>query len=127
MAEPAPAKRDAVAPLTINITGSAPVPVNPSQAINGEVEFVCHDGPYNISTWDPAGTPANVFVGETNNTLVCNQGPNGPYSFNQNVVKVGDIVTFEPNPPTAAERKTAAAKDAIGVKGTITITNISKP
>jgi hypothetical protein len=43
------------------------------------------------------------------------------------VVKVGDIVTFEPNPPTAAERKTAAAKDAIGVKGTITITNVSKP
>ena len=127
MAEAAPAKRDAVAPIHFNISGSAPVPLTGSQALNGTVYFICLDGPYNISTWDPAGTPAKVFVGETNDYLVCKAGSNGPYSFATNVVKVGDTVTFEPNPPTAAERKTAGAKDAIGVKGTITITNVSKP
>jgi hypothetical protein len=125
MAEPAPAKSEAPAPIRFNITGSAPAPLTQSQAINGTVYFTCLDRPYNISTWDPAGTPANVFVGETNDYLVCVLGINGPYSFNTSVVNVGDTVTFEPNPPSSPQRTEAGAKgDVVGVKGTITITNV---
>ena len=120
MAEPAAAKRETVAPVTININGGVPTPLNPSEPIGGSVNFNCLDKPYNVYTYNPAGNGINAFVGESNNYVPCNIGPN-VFDFDASVVTpLPYVLTFEPN-TTSSLRGAQSAPDT--VRGTITITS----
>ncbi len=131
MAEEAGTKRVAVTnhPILVSLNNN-PNPLATTAAITDTIGFtVGPPSPVSIWTWDANGNLANVFVGETGN---CIPGPIGPISaksFNTSVVSKGQTISFQanPNPPTEKDSEASAKGVVIGVKGTITISNVGEP
>jgi hypothetical protein len=127
MAEPAPAKKEtANPPINLAITG-APVPLNSTSALSGQVYFDnLPPTAVNIWTWDNAGALANVFTGQTNNNLPCKLGSNGPFTFNSSV-SLNDTITFQANSNPPSEHEPGHGAPALsGGKGTIKITSMDR-
>jgi len=126
MAEPARAKGPAATwPIRVSASG-APVPVTTTAAISDSVVFtVSPPATIYLWTYDPDGTLANIFAGQTGNYITLVSGANPAVQFNTNVVSVGDTCTFVPNttiPPAEHHQKERGPRDVAGVKGYINIT-----
>ncbi|MFZ0038360.1 MAG: hypothetical protein WAK91_13110 [Candidatus Acidiferrales bacterium] len=130
MAEEAGTKRVAVAnhPILVSLNNN-PNPLATTAAITDTITFtVGPPSPVSIWTWDANGNPANIFAGETGNYIPGPIGPISAKSFNTSVVSKGQTVSFQANANPPSEHSGASAKDVvIGVKGTITISNVGEP
>jgi hypothetical protein len=123
MAEPAPARGAAPAqwPIKVSLSG-APAPLTTNAAITDTIAFTVSPPPgVYLWTYDPDGTAANIFVGETGNYVQLQVGVNPALSFNTNVVHKGDTCTFEANSAPPNERAARGPHTDTGVKGTINI------
>jgi hypothetical protein len=124
MPEPAPAKRVAASwPITVSLTGT-PNPSTTNAGIDDTIVFRVNPPPaIYLLTYDPDGTPANIFANETGYSVYLVAGANSPLQFNTNVVKAGDTCTFVASSTPAGARTAASDQgELVGVKGFINIT-----
>ena len=129
MAEEAGTKRAALSnhPILVSINGN-PNPLATTAAITDTISFTVTGSPVSIWAWNSGNSLANVFAGETGNYVPGPVGSTPQLSFNTSVVSKGQTISFQANANPPSEHSEGKAKEVvIGVKGTITISNVGEP